>query len=64
MPKEFLLFILTDPEQVRLLAAAVDSPWCVNYVYHTKNDKVTGIDFVVDVEDDRIVPLVEALIEK
>jgi hypothetical protein len=55
------LFTLTEPKIVRLLHAAIQSPWCINYITHKEGGKVTGIEYVLEIEDERVAPLLEAM---
>lgn len=59
--KDLSLFTLTDPKQVRLLYGAIESLRCINYVIHKEEGRLTGIEFVLDIEDERLAPLLEAL---
>jgi hypothetical protein len=61
---DITLFTIRDPKQIKMLDAALDSDYCINYkpiLGGEDGKKVTSIEVVLDIEDEKVYKLLEAL---
>ena len=55
------LFTITDPKQTRLLCAALDSDYCINYALnYDDSGRPVNTDAVLNIEHEDVYKLLEA----